>query len=451
MSHIIYPTTNFKATETMTLARGEGVYVYDNQGKQYIEGMAGLWCTSLGYNNKELIEAATSQMGQLSYSHMFGGKTHEVGMQLSDKLSSMLPVKDAQIFFGNSGSDANDSHVKMLRYYFNAIGKPEKRKIIARERSYHGVTLASACLTGLEANHTYFDLPFDALGILRTDAPHYLRGRLDGETEAQFVDRITGNLEALIQREGPETIAAFIAEPITGASGVIVPPAGYYEKVQAILNKYGILFWADEVITGFGRTGSDFGCNSMNIESPDLMTMAKQLSSAYVPISASAVRGDIYEAMIDQTTQVGVFGHGYTYSCHPMAAAVALKTLEIYERDNLFSRAAELGEYMQRRLHETFDGHPLVGEVRGKGLIAAVELVANKETKQAFQGGSVGYYAMQACQNHGLITRAVAGSALALCPPLIITEAQIDQIIDIMRKAVDETLAWVTAEGLIAA
>lgn len=450
MSTIIYPTTNLKATETLTLERGDGAYVYDNQGKQYFEALAGLWCTSLGYNNRELIDTVNQQMGQLSYSHMFGGKTHQVGMDLSEKLSAMVPVENAKVFFGNSGSDANDTHIKMLRYYFNAIGKPEKYKIIARDRAYHGVTVAAASLTGLVPNHTHFDLPFEALGILRTDAPHYYRGALPGETEEQFVDRITNNLEQMILAEGADTIAAFIAEPITGASGVIVPPKGYYEKVQAILNKYDILFWADEVITGFGRTGNDFGSRTMGIENPAMMTLAKQLSSAYMPISASVIRGDMYEAMIEPSAQVGVFGHGYTYSGHPVACAVALKTLEIYERDNIFGHAAEMGDYMQKRLRE-FADHPLVGEIRGEGMIAAIEMVANKATGKAFQGGAVGGFAMQACQNHGMITRAVAGSSLAFCPPLIINKDQVDEMIEKLSKGLDDTLDFVTREGLLEA
>jgi adenosylmethionine-8-amino-7-oxononanoate aminotransferase len=448
MSSIIYPTTNFKATRTLTIERGEGAYVYDSEGNQYLEALAGLWCTSLGYNNRELVDTASEQMSKLSFSHMFGGKTHQVGMDLGVKLAEMVPVENAKVFFGNSGSDANDTHIKMLRYYFNAIGKPEKYKIISRERSYHGVTVAAASLTGLPPNHTHFDLPFDALGVLRTDAPHYFRGALAGESESQFVERITNNLEKLILKEGPDSIAAFIAEPITGASGVIVPPEGYYEKVQAILNKYGILFWADEVITGFGRTGNDFGCTTMGIEKPAMMTLAKQLSSAYMPISASVIRGDMYDAMVDQTSSVGVFGHGYTYSGHPVACAVALKTLEIYERDNLFARAAVLGAYMQKRLGEFLE-HPLVGEVRGKGMIAAVEMVANKQTGEAFNGGAVGAFAQQACQNHGMITRAVAGSSLAFCPPLIVTEAQIDEMIEKFSKALDDTYQFVKQEGLL--
>jgi len=448
MNHTIYPTTNFKAIEQLTVERGEGCYVWDNKGNRYIEGLAGLWCTALGYGNQEVIQAATEQMGKLSFSHMFGGKTHQVGMDLAEKLAEMIPMQDAMISFGNSGSDANDSHIKMLRYYHQAIGRPERRKIIARDRSYHGVTVASASLTGLPVTQNHFDLPVDALGILRTDHPHYYRGKQGGESEAEFVARIVGNLEAMIVREGPETIAAFIAEPITGASGVIVPPEGYYEKVQAVLNKYGIMFWADEVITGFGRTGNDFGCNTMGIKSPDMMTFAKQLSSAYMPISASAIRRDMYDAMVDQSAAAGAFGHGYTYSGHPVACAVALKVLEIYQRDDIFAKAAVPGEYMQKRLAE-FKDHPLVGEVRGRGLLGAIELVANKATGQAFVGGAVGGFAQKAAQDNGLLLRAVAGSSLGFCPPLIITTAQIDEIIEKTAIALDVTLDHCVREKLL--
>jgi 4-aminobutyrate--pyruvate transaminase len=437
MSAVIYPTTNFKITEQMIVDRGEGVYIYDSQGKQYLEGMAGLWCTGLGYNNRELIDTISDQLSKLSFSHMFGGKAHQPGIDLADKLASMVPVQDARVFFGNSGSDANDTHIKLLRYYFNAIGKPEKRKIITRERAYHGVTVAAGSLTSLPANLAHFDAPLEALGILRTDHPHYYRGGNAGETEAEFVERITANLEQLILREGPETIAAFIAEPITGASGVIVPPAGYYEKVQAILERHDILFWADEVITGFGRTGKLFGCETMNIHQPAQMTFAKQLSSAYYPISASVVRGDIYEAMVEPSAEVGVFGHGYTYSGHPVACAAGLKTLEIYERDGLYEHAAEMGEYLQSRLAPLRD-HDRVGEVRGAGLLAAVELVEDQASRQP--DAALAKRATQLCQDNGLIVRNVAGCALAMCPPLIISREQVDELVDKLTLSIEQAV-----------
>ena len=437
MSAVIYPTTNLAATEQLKFDRGEGVYVYDQNGKQYLEGLAGLWCTGLGYGNRELIDTISDQLGKLSFSHTFGGKTHQPVMDLGDKLAEMVPVDDAMVFFGNSGSDANDSHIKMLSYYFNAIGKPEKRKIITRERAYHGVTVAAGSLTSLPANLAHFDAPLDALGILRTDHPHYYRGAQGDETEGQFVDRISQNLEQLIIDQGPETIAAFIAEPITGASGVIVPPAGYYEKVQAILDKYDILFWADEVITGFGRTGNVFGCETMNIQKPAMMTFAKQLSSAYYPISASVISGDMYQPMIAASQEVGVFGHGYTYSGHPVACAAALKTLEIYERDGLYQNAALQGDYLQSRMAE-FMAYEQVGEVRGKGLIGAIELVESRDTK--LPDVTLAKHVTQAAQDNGLIVRNVAGNALAVCPPLIINRAQIDEMVDKLKASLEQVI-----------
>jgi 4-aminobutyrate--pyruvate transaminase len=449
MTHLIYPTTNFKAIEQLSIERGEGCYVWDKQGNQYLEGLAGLWCTALGYGNQELINTATEQMQKLTFSHMFGGKTHQAGIDLADRLSAMIPMDDAVISFGNSGSDANDTQIKLLRYYHQAIGKPECRKIISRDRSYHGVTVAAASLTGLPVTQNHFDLPVDALGILRTDHPHYYRGKLSGESEEQFVERIVGNLEKLIIDEGPDTIAAFIAEPITGASGVIVPPQGYYQKVQAVLDRYDIMFWADEVITGFGRTGNDFGCTTMGIEAPDMMSFAKQLSSAYMPISAAAIRRDVYEAMIEQSANAGAFGHGYTYSGHPVACAVANKALEIYQRDQIFEKAAVTGDYLQQRIRE-FADHPLVGEVRGSGLLGAIELVANKQTGEPFANGAVGAYAQKAAQDQGLLIRAVAGSSLGICPPLIITTQQIDEMIEKLAVALDNSLDYCTQEQLLA-
>jgi 4-aminobutyrate--pyruvate transaminase len=447
MSAMIYPTSNFAEQDKLCIERAKGVYVYDSSNKQYIEGMSGLWCTALGYGNEELIDAISDQLRTLSFSHLFGGKSHSPGVALANKLAAMVPIEDARVFFGNSGSDANDSHYKMLRYYFNAIDKPEKRKIITRERAYHGVTVASGALTSLPVNIMHFDPPLEALNILRTDSPHYFSSHLPGETETQFVDRIVGNLEKLIIRENPNTIAAMIMEPITGASGVIVPPDGYYQKLQEVLHKYDILIWADEVITGFGRTGSDFGCTTMGIK-PDLMTFAKQLSSAYYPISAAVIPGYMHDAMVEQSAASGVFGHGYTYSGHPVGCAAALKTIEIIERDGLFEKASVAGSYLHQQLSKFVD-HVLVGEIRGKGLLAAIELVPNKGKDDRFVGGKVGAFAQSACQKHGLIVRAVAGNSIALCPPLIITHSQIDEIIQKLAKALDETLTFTQNEGLL--
>ncbi|MBX2859182.1 MAG: aminotransferase class III-fold pyridoxal phosphate-dependent enzyme [Cellvibrionaceae bacterium] len=447
MTSIVYPTTNLANTEQLCLTKGKGIYIYDDQGKEYIEGMSGLWCTSLGYGNEELIEVACEQMRKLTYSHLFGGKTHPAAMALADKLSAMVPIDNAKVFFGNSGSDANDTNIKLVRYYMNAIGKPEKKKIIARERAYHGVTIGAACLTGLPVNHSHFDLPFEALGILRTGSAHFYRDAVPGETETDFSNRRASELEALILDEGPETIAAFIVEPIAGAGGVITPPEGYFAAIAKVLNKYDILLIDDEVICGFGRTGNDFGATSYGF-APDIMTLAKAMSSAYAPISASVISGDFYDALISPSQQAGVLGHGYTYSGHPVSCAIATKVIDIYQRDNLFEQAAQRGQYLQEKL-SVFQSHPMVGEVRGKGLIAAVELVADKKTAKAFADSKVGYYCQQACQDLGLIIRTVAGSSIAFCPPLIVTEAQIDEMLEKFTTALEQTQRFAQQNNLL--
>ena len=447
MTSLLYPTTNLTQVEQLNIVRGEGIYVYDDKGNRYLEGLSALWCAALGYGNDELIDAITTQLRTLPYSHMFGGRTHPLAMKLADTLGEMVPVPDAKIFFANSGSEANDSHVKMLHYYFNVTGQPKKKKIIALERSYHGTTMASAALTGLPVMHTHFDIPVDALGILRASSPHYYHGQQDGESETDFVERLVQELVQLIEKEGAETIAAFIAEPIGGAAGVVVAPDSYYPAVQNVLRKHDILFWADEVICGFGRTGNDFGSTAMGIK-PELMSLAKQLSAAYIPVSAAIIPGFMYEAMREPSNQLGIFGHGYTYTGHPVAAAAALKAIEIYQRENLFEHAAEMGDYMQSRLQD-FAEHPLVGEVRGKGLIAAVELVANKERRESFVDGKVGAMTKQFCQDQGLLIRAVSGNCLAFCPPLIINDEQIDEMISMFEAALKQTLDYVHKHNLM--
>lgn len=449
MTAMIYPTTNPSATETMIVARGEGPYIYDQTGKRYLEGMAGLWCTALGYGNEEIIEVATRQMRELSFSHMFGGKTHPAAIELADKLAEMVPIENAQVFLGNSGSDANDTLIKLIRYYATATGQPHRTKIIAREKGYHGVTVASASLTGLPANHTHFQLPFDALGVLRTGAPHFYRCANPGESEVEFVARRASELESLILAEGPDTIAAMIAEPVNGAGGVIVPPDGYFEAIQGVLDKYGIMLWDDEVICGFGRLGTDFGATKLNMR-PKMMACAKALSSAYVPVSAAIVSGDIARAVADAASDMGVFGHGYTYSGHPLGCAVAAKVIDIYHRDGLFDHAAAVGSYLQSKL-QGFTDHPLVGEVSGIGLLGALELVADKSTKKAFDGMRVGQFCAAAAEQNGLIVRPLGGNRIALCPPLIIGPDHVDEMIDKLTLAVDATLDWCIRERLVSA
>lgn len=447
MSAVLYPTTNLRHTEELRIVRGEGVYVYDHEGKRYLEGLAGLWCAALGYGNAELIETINSQLKTLSYSHLFGGRTHPQAERLALKLADISGIEEARVFFANSGSEANDTQIKLLRYYFNVTDQPKKKKIIAFDRSYHGVTMAASALTGLQAMHTHFDVPVDALGILRAELPHYYHGQRDGETEEAFVDRLLGDVESLIETEGPETIAAFIAEPIGGAAGVVVAPEGYYPRLREILDRHDILFWADEVICGFGRTGNLFGSETMGIR-PDMMSLAKQLTSAYIPLSAAIIPGDMYDALVQPSAEVGIFGHGYTYTGHPVACAAGLKAIEIYERDGLFEHAAAMGEILQRRLRD-FADHPLVGEVRGRGLIAAVELTADKEARKPFDDGSIGAQLKYFCERQGLLIRAVSGNCMAFCPPLIITEEQIEEMLEVFGWALDHTHEWAGKVGLL--
>lgn len=447
MGHLIYPTTNLNAIEQLVITHGEGVYVYDNRGKRYLEGLSGLWCESLGHGNQELVEAAAAQMRSMAYQPLFGGKTHPTAMALAERLAAMLPIKDAYVFFGLSGSDANDTHWKLLRYYYNAIGKPEKRKIIARKGAYHGITVAAACLTGLQSSHSYFDLPFEALGVVRAEGAHFYRQGRPGESESECGVRLAQELEQLILREDPRTVAAFIAEPVTGAGGVVVPPSTYFGAVQEVLRKYDVLLIDDEVITGFGRTGNDFGATTFNIR-PDMMTLAKALTSGYAPLSVAAIRGDMYERMRAPSGKVGVFGHGYTYSGHPVSCAVALKTLEIYERDRIFQHAARVGAYMQQQLRK-FESHPLVGEVRGVGLIAALEIVANKSTRASFPNADIVQSLQTRAQEHGLLVRALGSTSVGICPPLIVTERQIDEITSSLGTALDETYKAAERQGLL--
>jgi len=444
---LIHPYTNlatFRETGPLVLERGKGVWVFDSDGRGYIEGMAGLWCTSLGYGNEELVEVAREQMLKLPFTHLFGGKSHDPAIELAEKLKEWAPMPVSKVFFGASGSDANDTQIKLMWYYNNAIGRPKKKKIIARLKGYHGVTIASASLTGLPNNHIDFDLPIP--NILHTSCPHHYRFANPGETEEEFATRLADELEEMILREGPDTVAAFIAEPVGGAGGVTVPPATYYEKIQAVLDRHDVLLIADEVICGFGRLGTMFGSSAMGMR-PDTMSLAKAITSAYFPLSAVLIPEKIYEAMLDESRKIGTFGHGFTYSGHPVGSAIAVKTLEIYERDNIIGHVQGIIPSFWRRL-EAIRELPLVGEVRGKGLVAGIELVADRPTKRAFEARrAVGARAVAFAQDEGLIVRNL-GDTIAVCPPLVITPAEIDEMFDRLDRALARTEEWVRREGL---
>lgn len=444
---LLHPYTalhKLRDTGPLVLDRGKGVYVYDTQGREYIEGMSGLWCAGLGFGDEELIEAAREQLSRLPYYHLFGGKSVEPAIELAEKLKEIAPFEASKVFFTSSGSEANDTQVKLAWYFNNAKGRPEKKKIISRVKAYHGVTIVSASLTGLPNNHRDFDLPVDR--ILHTDCPHYYRFAETGESEADFTARIVGNLKAMIEREGPETIAAFIAEPIMGAGGVIIPPQGYYEQVQALLAEHDILFIDDEVINGFGRTGNWWGCETMGF-TPDSISCAKQLTSAYAPLGAVMVSQELYDAFVAESQKIGVFGHGFTYGGHPLSCALGVKSIEIYQKRNILAHVRSLAPQFEERLKRIAD-HPLVGEVRYSGLVGGVELVADKKTKRPFQPGhTIGALCARHGESNGLIVRAI-GDTIALCPPMVITNEELDALFDRLEKAIDDTERSVASGNL---
>ena len=450
IAYHVHGYTNLKKHEErgpLILTAGEGIHVQDENGNTYIEGLAGLWCTALGFQEERLIKAAETAMRKLPYYHGFAHKTADVTIELAEKLISISPAPMSKVLFANSGSEANDLAIKLIWYFNNALGRAEKKKIISHDKSYHGITVASGSLTGLTPVHNDFDLPIDR--FLHTDCPHYYRNGEESESEEEFATRCAENLEKLIQEEGSETIAAFFAEPVMGAGGVIVPPATYFQKVQAVLKQYDVLFLADEVICGFARTGNMWGSQTFDLK-PDMLTCAKALSSAYVPIAALMVSEPIYQAMVKESEKLGIFGHGSTYAGHPVAAAVALEALNIYEERNIVDYVRKISPILQAGLRR-FSDHSLVGEVRGIGLVGGVELVKDKDTKAPFEAESgVGLFMQDRAQDEGLIIRSI-GDTIAVCPPLIITEDEIEELLGCLEKALDATWAWVKVNGLAAA
>jgi 4-aminobutyrate--pyruvate transaminase len=443
LAHHLHPYTQLRQLERegpLVIVRGEGVHVFDEHGNRYLEGMAGLWCASLGFSEARLVAAAERQMRVLPYYHSFSGKVPGPVTELAAELMRWAPVPMGRVLFANSGSEANDTAFKLVRYYNNARGRPAKKKIIARHKGYHGVTMAAASLSGLTVMHRHFDLPLP--GVLRVGAPHFYGDALPGESEAAFVERLARELEDLIQREGADTIAAFIAEPVQGAGGVIIPPAGYFERVQAILKRHDILFLVDEVITGFGRLGQPFGTDVFGLK-PDMITVAKMLTSAYVPMSALYVSEEIYQTVADASAEIGTFGHGYTYSGHPLACAVALETLRIYRSDDVLGHVRRVAPRLQAGLQK-FASHPIVGQARGLGLIGAIELAEDPAARKPFDPKrGVGAYFVRRAQAHGLIVRVLGGDVIAFSPPLVISEAEIDFMLERAERALSETLSWV--------
>lgn len=419
------------------IARGDGAGVIDDQGKRYIDAMAGLWSASLGFSEKRLAEAAYRQMLELPYSSTFAGRSCPIIIELAERLVSIAPKGVTRALFCNSGSEAVDTALKLVWYYQNAMGRPEKKKVIAREKAYHGSTIAAASLTGLERMQREFDLPIDR--IVRAPCPHYWRNGRPGESEDGFAERMSDELEAIILREGPESIGGFFAEPLQGAGGVILPPEGYFSRVQALCRKYDILFIADEVICGFGRTGNMWGSQTFDLE-PDMLTCAKALSASYIPIAALMISDRVYDAMVEQSRKITLFGHGFTYSGHPVAAAVAVETLKIYEERNIVAMAEAAAPILQDGLR-SFADHALVGEVRGCGMIAGVELVADKSSKRSFEASKgAGALVQDEAKRRGVLVRAL-GDTIAFCPPLVISGTELRAVVDRFGEALDAAAA----------
>ncbi len=436
IAYVVHPYTNLRAHEKtgpLVITGGERIWVTDDDGKRYIEGMSGLWCAGLGFSERRLADAAKRQLEQVPYMHTFAHRSTMPVIDLAERLIAMAPGKMAKVFFVNSGSEAIDTAIKLIWYYQNARGRPDKKTIISRKRGYHGITLAGGHVTQLAYAHAGFDLPMaDRFRQLTT--PSYYRDGLPGESEEEFVTRLVDELDQLIEAEGADRVAAFFAEPVMGAGGVITPPAGYFERVQKVLRKHDVLFVADEVICGFGRTGNMWGSETYGIR-PDLVTCAKQLSSAYMPIAALMMADHMYETLADRTEELGTLGMGYTYGGHPVAAAVALRTLEIYEEDDLLAHVRSVsGRFMERL--EALGDLPSVGEARGVGLIGALELVADKVTREPYPpAAKMAAKVSEACLAEGLILRPLPGDVLAICPPLIITQDEIEDLFDRLRRA----------------
>jgi L-2,4-diaminobutyrate transaminase len=421
-------------TPSRIITGGEGVYIEDRDGRQLLDAFAGLYCVNVGYGRKEVIEAIAEQARSLAYYHAYVGHGTEASITLAKMILDRAPEGMSKVYFGLGGSDANETNVKLVWYYNNILGRPEKKKIISRWRGYHGSGLVTGSLTGLELFHKKFDLPLDR--IIHTEAPYYFRRKDLGQSEAEFVKHCADELEALIEREGPDTIAAFIGEPALGTGGLVPPPAGYWEAIQAVLKKHDILLIADEVVTAFGRLGSMFGSDHYGLK-PDIITIAKGLTSAYAPLSGSIVGDRVWKVLEQGTDEFGVIGHGWTYSAHPIGAAAGIANLNLVDSLGLVGNAGETGAYFRRALKDALGDHPHVGEIRGEGLLCAVEFVAEREGRRYFDAGEkVGPRFAAALLEAGVIARAMPqGDIIGFAPPLCLTPAEADRIVEASVRA----------------
>lgn len=421
------------------ISSGQGIRITDSEGTELIDGFAGLYCVNIGYGRTEMAEAIYEQAKELAYYHTYVGHTNEALVKLSDRIIKMAPDGMSKVYYGMSGSDANETQLKLVWYYNNVRGLPEKKKIISRDRAYHGSSIASGSMTGLPLFHAHFDLPLER--IKHTMAPYYYRREDDSLSELEFSQYCADQLEAMILAEGPDTVAAMIAEPVLGTGGIVPPPQGYWQAIRKVLDKYDVLLIADEVVCGFGRLGSDFGSIHYDMK-PDLITVAKGLTSAYQPLSGVIVGERVWNVLENGTDLWGAIGHGYTYSGHPMGAAAANCNLDIIEREGLVQNAADVGAYLQQRMTETFQDHPLVGDSRGIGLLHALEFSPDKLRRAHFDPNlKVGPQVSAACLEVGLIARAMPhGDILGFAPALITSRNDVDTIVAKAHRAVNKVM-----------
>jgi putrescine aminotransferase len=437
-AHHLHPFTthhDLREKGPRVITHAEGVYIYDSEGRKILDGMAGLWCVQVGYGNEELARVAYDTLKKLSYYNLFFQTTTPYAAELAALVASKAPPGLDQILFSSSGSEANDSALKLIWYYWNLMGKPNKKAIISRQRAYHGSTVAGASLSGLPFMQGIFDLPLPRFHHIGPTPCFYQYGR-QGESESDFGLRCAKALEDKILELGPDNVGAFVGEPVMGAGGLMTPPAGYWQEIEKICRKYDVLLWSDEVICGFGRTGSWFGCQTYGF-TPDIMTMAKGMSSGYQPMSAVALGRRMSTPIIESNSEMA---HGYTYSGHPVACAVSIRNIELMDEKKLVGeRGRAASERFQSHL-KSLQAHPLVGETRGVGLLGAIELVRNKETKERYStAGATGVICRGHCFNTGVVMRAV-GETMFLCPPLVISDSEIDELFTLVKRALDLTL-----------
>ncbi len=418
---------------------GSGCHIEDREGKRSLDAFAGLYCVNVGYGRSEIAEAIAKQAHELAYYHAYVGHGTEASITLSKMILDRAPDHMSKVYFGLSGSDANETNVKLIWYYNNILGRPEKKKIISRWRGYHGSGLITGSLTGLDLFHKKFDLPLAQ--ILHTEAPYYYRRADPAQSEAQFVAHCVAELEALIEREGADTIAAFIGEPALGTGGLVPPPEGYWPAIQEVLARHDILLVADEVVTGFGRLGSMFGSDHYGLK-PDLMTIAKGLTSAYAPLSGSIVSDRMWKVLEQGTDENGPIGHGWTYSAHPIGAAAGVANLRLLDELNLVENAGRVGAYLNAAMKDAMGAHPHVGDIRGEGMMCAVEFVQDRDSRTFFDPGrKVGPQIAAALAAEGVIGRAMPqGDILGFAPPFCMTQDEADEVVAKTRKAVDAVL-----------